>query len=254
MVRLLLLTLGLAACMAGQIRWKCDPKDGKFVVTPCSTCKKFYCWDGEIFSDEEGYTPPPSSVLAYWEEVHRKSQQIREDIDRRGKELKQQFEKAQQDGARLNQERMQAHKEYMDDLNRRIAQSRAGSGTTRSVSTTAQRAAPRDIVVGDARPAASSGGAAAIPARAVPRGVVVDRAEPSASGPRLAPISRAQASGVQTGMNRAAVEELLGKQHSAISIPEDEGLVETLSYALDDGATVRVKMVQGKVVSVKIPD
>jgi hypothetical protein len=251
MLRSLLLTLSLTGCLAAEIHWKCDPKDGKFVMAPCANCKKFYCWDGEIFSDQQGYTRPPSYVLSYWEEVHRKSQQIREDIDRRGKELKQQVEQAQQDTARLNRERMETHQEYMDDLKRRMAESRAPSAP-RGTMTSPQGAVPRDVV-NDSRPSYVRG--SAISARAIPRDVVVDAGGPSTLGPSLPPISRTKVAGVQIGMNRAAVEQVIGKPHSAISIPDDdEGLVETLSYALDDRGTARVRIVQGKVTSVTVSD
>ena len=228
MRRAFILVLISAASLAAQIRWKCDPKDGKFSVTMCKGCKKFYCWDGEIFSEEEGYTPPPAYVLSYWDQVHRRSQQIREDIDRRGKELKQQVEQGRQETARLNQERAQAHKEFMDDLNRRVA-------TPRS-------------------PTAAPHSSAAIAPRATPRDVVVDAPAASVAAPAIPPASRARVSDVQLGMSRAAVESVLGKPHSAISIPDDEGLVETLTYSLDDHSTSRVRIVQGKVVSVKTFD
>src|SRR5271165_785395 len=107
-----------------QVRWRCDPKDGKFTTTLCANCKKFYCWDGEIFSEEDGYTPPPQEVLAYWEEVKRRSQQIRADIERRTQELRDAVKNGQQQSQRMNQERLQAHQQFMDNLNRRIAESR----------------------------------------------------------------------------------------------------------------------------------
>jgi len=223
------LILVSATCLAAQIRWTCDAKDGKFIVTPCATCKKFYCWDGKIFSEEPGYTRPPSYVLSYWEEVHRRSEQIRADIDRRGKELREQVQRAEQDSARLNQERMQAHKEYMDDLNRRISESRSSPASPRS-------------------------GMTANTQRAVPKTLVVVAREPATPAPSVPPASRAKLSEVQVGMDRAAVEVVLGKPHSALSIPEEDGLVEALTYMLDDHATAHVRIEKGKVVSVKISD
>jgi hypothetical protein len=227
MLRWSLLILLSAGSLGAQFRWKCDPKDGKFTTTLCATCKKMYCWDGQIFSEEEGYTPPPSYVLAYWEEVARKSQQIRADIERRGKELADQVQAGKQETARLNQDRALAHKEFMDDLNRRIAQSRSGSPP-----------APR----------------AAIVSRAVPTNVVAGVAEPAMSAPALVPSSRAKVSEIQVGMDRATVEGILGRPHSSISVPDDDGLVESLSYMLEDHATARVRIERGKVASVKIFD
>jgi hypothetical protein len=46
----------------------------------------------------------------------------------------------------------------------------------------------------------------------------------------------------------------LGKPHGSISIPEDDGLMETLTYTLDDNTTARVRLKQGKVEWVKISD
>jgi hypothetical protein len=225
MLRSSFLLLVSAACLAAQIRWKCDPKDGKFIMTPCGNCKKLYCWDGKIFSEERGYAPPPSYVLSYWEEVHRRSEEMRAEIDRKGKELREQVENAKQETARLNQERMQAHKEYMDDLNRRIAESRSSPGPRRSVATANTQ-------------------------RAVPKEVIVAAPEPATSAPMIPPASRAKVSEIQVGMDRAAVERVLGKPHSAIS----DGLVELLAYTLEDHGTARVRIEQGKVASVKISD
>jgi len=33
-----------------------------------SAMRKYYCWDGQIFSTAPGYTPPPKYVLDYWVE------------------------------------------------------------------------------------------------------------------------------------------------------------------------------------------
>ena len=209
MFRWFFLTLASVVCLAAQIRWKCDAKDGKFTMTPCANCQKFYCWDGKIFSEEKGYTPPPAYVLQYWEEVRRRSQQIREDIERRGKELREQVQKGAEETKRLNQERMQAHTEYMGDLHRR-----------------SPRTIPKDVVVVDSAPAVTA--------------------------PSIPPVSRAKARAVQVGMGRAAVEGLLGKPQSAISIPEDDGFVEILTYTLDDQGSARVRIEHGKVVSVQL--
>ena len=55
-------------------------------------------------------------------------------------------------------------------------------------------------------------------------------------------------------MDRVAVEGILGKPHGSMSIPEDDGLVEVLNYALDDKGTAKVRLEKGKVVSVKMLD
>jgi hypothetical protein len=229
MLRWSLLMLLAAGSLAAEIRWTCDAKDGKFIMQPCATCKKFYCWDGKIFSDDPDYARPPAYVLAYWEEVKRKSQHIRADIERKSKEMQEHAQKAAQETQQLNQQRTQADKEFMDNLNRRIAESRSSSASPHSgMPVTTRHAVPKDIIL-------------------VPP-------EPAASAPTVAPSSRAKVSELQIGMNRAAVEEILGKQHSAISIPEDDGLVEVLSYTLDDHGTARVRIEKGKVASVKISE
>ncbi len=74
------------------------------------------------------------------------------------------------------------------------------------------------------------------------------------SAPVAPTVSRAKASEVQVGMDRAAVEGILGKPHGSMSIPEDDGLVEVLNYTLDDKRTAKVRLEKGKVVSVKMLD
>jgi hypothetical protein len=69
----------------------------------------------------------------------------------------------------------------------------------------------------------------------------------------LGPVKRSKLAEVQTGMDRTAVEALLGKPHSVMSIHNDDE-VETLIYNLDDKDTARVRTVNGKVVSVKFGD
>lgn len=187
-------------------------------MTPCANCKKFYCWDGQIFSEEAGYTPPPGYVLQYWEEVHRKSQQMREDIDRRGKELREQYEKSVENTARLNAERMQAHQQYMDDLHRHIEERRSASASTR----------------GTMAAGTPSRGTMASAPHVIAKDVVVVDSAPSVTAPPIPPASRAKAQEVKVGMDRAAVESLLGKPHSAMSIPEDDRFIEILTYTLDD--------------------
>ena len=228
MLRWCLFLLVSAASVSAQIRWKCDPKDGKFITSFGRNGRNFYCWDGQIFSEEAGYTPPPGYVLAYWEEVHRKSAQIRADIARKGQELKDQAEKAKQDSARLNQERAKSHAEYMADLNRRVAESKAHAGRPYStpVATTLPPSGPRtQIVMASDTPA-----------------------------PALPPVSRTKVGEIQVGMDRAAVEAILGKPHGSMTVPEDDKLIESLTYTLDDRGTARVRMENGKVASVKISE
>jgi len=69
--------------------------------------------------------------------------------------------------------------------------------------------------------------------------------------PGLGLVQRSKVAEVQTGMNRASVEAVLGKPHSVMAIHGDEE-VETLIYNLDDKATARVRTINGKVVSVRL--
>jgi len=67
-------------------------------------------------------------------------------------------------------------------------------------------------------------------------------------------VKRSQVAEVQTGMDRAAVEAALGKPNSVMAIQGSDEAVETLTYNLDDKATARVRIVNGKVASVQILD
>jgi hypothetical protein len=65
-------------------------------------------------------------------------------------------------------------------------------------------------------------------------------------------VKRSQMTGVTTGMDRAAVEAVLGKPNSVMGIQGSDEAIETLIYNLDDKATARVRTVNGKVVSVQV--
>jgi hypothetical protein len=71
------------------------------------------------------------------------------------------------------------------------------------------------------------------------------------AAPALTLITRSKAADVKTGMDRAAVEALLGKPHSLMAIQGSDEAIETLIYDLDSKGTARVRMVDGKVVSVQ---
>jgi hypothetical protein len=216
MLRCFLLILVSAATAAAQFHWTCDPKDGKFMKGFGN--EKYYCWDGRIFSTAPGYTPPPQYVLDYWVEVLRKMEQTRVDIARKGQEMADKAHQMQLDNARMNQERLQKDQAFNDELNRKVAEQRGGQNSARPI---------------------SRGSTALVP----------EKPESAAVAP---PVSRNKASEVQAGMDRTAVEGILGKPHGSISIPEGDGLVEIFSYALDDSSTAKVRLEKGKVVSVKI--
>jgi hypothetical protein len=67
----------------------------------------------------------------------------------------------------------------------------------------------------------------------------VSASAPGAAGQEAAgldTVKRSKVAEVQVGMDRASVEEVLGKPHSVIAIHGDEE-IETLNYNLDDKKT-----------------
>jgi len=72
--------------------------------------------------------------------------------------------------------------------------------------------------------------------------------------PALDLVTRNKIAEVQTGMDRAAVEALVGKPHSVMSIQGADEPMETLIYNLDGKGTARVRVVNGKVASVQFSD
>jgi hypothetical protein len=220
MLRCFLLIVVSAATAMAQFQtfhWTCNAKDGKFMRGFGN--EKYYCWDGQIFSTAEGYTPPPKYVLDYWVEVQRKMEQTRADIARKSQEMADKVHQAQLDSARMSQEAIQKSQAFNEELNRKIAAQRGGQSFARPISGTTVLMPPQP--------------------------------ESAAIAP---PVSRAKASEVQVGMDRVAVEGILGKPQGSMQIPEDDGLVEVLNYSLDDKGTAKVRLEKGKVVSVKMLD
>jgi hypothetical protein len=207
----------LAGTAAAQWQWKCDPKDGKFMRGMGN--EKYYCWNGEIFSTAPGYNPPPKYVLDYWVAAQRKMEQTRADIARKGQEMAEKAHQAQLETARINQERLEKDRAFNEELNRKVGEQRGGQSLSKPIS----------------------------------RASVLVPEKPE-SAPVAPPVVRAKALEVQVGMDRAAVEGILGKPHGSMSIPEDDGLVEVLNYTLDDKGTAKVRLEKGKVVSVKFLD
>ena len=79
--------------------------------------------------------------------------------------------------------------------------------------------------------------------------------EPAGSpAPGLGLVKRRKITEVRVGMDRAAVEAVLGKPHSVMAIHGADEDIETLIYNLDDKATARVRTINGKVVSVQLLD
>jgi hypothetical protein len=238
-----ILVLGISS--RAMASWYCDAKDGKFTFTPCANCKKMYCWGGHIYSEEPGYASPPGFVLAYWEQKHRESEQIRAEIDRKGKELKAKFQDAQKETERLNAERGQQSKQFNDDLERNSA---------------AIRAAVRNRT--NAPPASRTGGTMATnavnrrtqPKLEAPVSTSVVSTPQGPVEPAPVPVSRAKLNEIQTGMEKAAVIERLGAPRAMMSIPDDGVLVETLTYRVEGNTSAKVRLENGKVASVKLAE
>ena len=93
---------------------------------------------------------------------------------------------------------------------------------------------------------------AQLPADQLP-GTLPKAAAPSPT-PALSLVTRSKVAEVQTGMDRASVEAVLGKPHSVMAIQGADEPVETLIYNLDDQGTARIRSVSGKVVSVQFAD
>jgi hypothetical protein len=72
--------------------------------------------------------------------------------------------------------------------------------------------------------------------------------------PALDVVTRSKIAEVQEGMDRAAVEALIGKPHSVMAIEGADEPVETLIYNLADKGTARVRVVNGKVASIQVFD
>jgi hypothetical protein len=72
--------------------------------------------------------------------------------------------------------------------------------------------------------------------------------------PALDVVTRNKMAQVQAGMDRAAVEALVGKPHSVMAIQGTDEPVQTLIYNLDDRGTAQVRVVSGKVASVQLFD
>lgn len=229
---LILVSAGSAMAQFGEIRWKCDAKDGRFIKS-FNNGPKFYCWDGKIFSNQKGYDPVPQYVLDYWEEVHRKSEERKAEIVRKTQEMQEKSREAQAENARLNQERAEKDRQFNEDLRRKIAQQQNGTPQTVPTRSGPPRTASTQVVA---------------PKTVVLAGV----SAPDTPEAAIPPVKRAKTDEVQVGMDRAQVEGILGKPHGSMSIPEDDGLVEVLNYTLDDRATAKVRIEKGKVVTVKI--
>ena len=86
-----------------------------------------------------------------------------------------------------------------------------------------------------------------------PTGQAASQGTPVRS-PALDVVTRNKIAEVQAGMDRAAVEALVGKAHSVMAIQGTDEPIETLIYNLDDKGTARVRVVNGKVASVQLFD
>jgi len=214
MARFLILVVILAGTLAGQfgvkIRWTC-PKEDLFSVKHCEGCNPHYCMDGQHFHADEG--PVPAWVLNHFAELKRRSQQIRQEIDERGAELRAAHAANVERTKQLNAKYAAEHEAFM----RRVQSGQPGG-------------APRMLT-----PSAS---------------VVA-----AAPDPRTPPtvVSKADLEQIKIGAGRAEVIERLGTPSSAITIPDDDGAVETLSYRVTTNQAARINLRHGRVIDISVP-
>lgn len=196
-----------------KIRWTC-PKEGRFSVKHCEGCNTHYCMDGEHFHADEG--PVPSWVFNYFAELQRRSEEIRKEIAQKGAELGAAHAANVERSKQLNAKYAAEHEAFM----RRVQ-----SG---------QHATARRMLTPGYR---GNGVVEAAPETVVP--------------PRL--LSKAELESVKVGDNRAEVLVRLGTPSSAISIPGDEGTLETLSYRAAPDRTARINLRHGRVIEISLP-
>ena len=79
----------------------------------------------------------------------------------------------------------------------------------------------------------------------------VERAASPSAAPKPAPVERFQA--IKIGMERSQVIENLGTPQSSLSIPDENGVTETLNFVLTDNRWVKVIIQNGKVTEIKAP-
>lgn len=71
--------------------------------------------------------------------------------------------------------------------------------------------------------------------------------------PVAAPVGTDLIASIETGTDRDAVIAKLGRPHGSISNLGEEGTEEAWSYKLPDGGIAKVRLDQGKVIAVQLP-
>lgn len=207
------LSLPVFAQVGLTVRWTC-PKDGRFSVKHCEGCNPHYCMDGQHFHADEG--PVPAWVLNHFAELKRRSQEIRAGIDARSAELRANHAANVERSKQRNARYAAEHEAFL----RRVQSGQNGTG-------------PRLL-----SPAPASSG--------------VVEAAPGPVAP-LKAISRSELEQIRVGDTRGDIVGLLGTPASAITIPGDDGTVETLSYRVSSDRTARINLRHGRVVEISLP-
>jgi hypothetical protein len=157
--------------------------------------------------------PVPAWVLGYFAELKRRSEEIRREIDVRSAELRAAHAANVERSKQLNAKYAAEHEAFLQ---------RAKAGH--------QRTASRMLTP-------APGGVDAAPDSAVPAKIV----------------STAEVGLIKVGDSRGDVVARLGAPASAITIPGDDGTVETLSYRTAPANTARINLRDGRVVEIILP-
>jgi len=155
----------------------------------------------------------PGWVLTYFADMKRRSDEIRKEIDTKGRELREAHAANMERSKQLNAKYAAEHEAFMQRV-------RAGQHGN----------APRML-------SPAPGGVDLAPETVVP--------------PKL--VTASDAATVKIGDSRADVINRLGTPASAITIPGDEGTTETLSYRTAPDRTVRINLRDGRVVEIILP-
>ncbi len=157
--------------------------------------------------------PVPEWVLSYFAELTRRSEAIRKEIETRSGELREAHAANAERSKHLNAKYAAEHEAFL----RRVQSGRQG-------------AASRVL-------APAPGG--------------VDAAPDIAAPPKIS--TATEIDRIKVGDSRSEVVSKLGTPASAITIPGEEGTVETLSYRIAPDRTARINLRDGRVVEISLP-
>lgn len=157
--------------------------------------------------------PIPAWVLGYFAELNRRSEEIKREIETRSGELRAAHAANVERSKQLNAKYAAEHEAFL----RRVQAGRHGT-------------APHMLTP-------APGG--------------IDAAPDVAAPPKIASVADIEF--IKVGASRSDVVAKLGTPASAITIPGDEGTVETLSYRTAQGRTARINLRNGRVVEIFLP-